>query len=328
MKHVAILVAASPTPAFFSQIAVLARALQQLRWHRWRYSLHVYVGGVHESDALDAWVPHLRDVHVRWSSISSFARDGDWAQSDDVFRNPPADADVFLALDADTLPVDAFESVLDRVLETNTVAGVIAHYPTVLPFSFNQATGAVSFLPPSPGWPATSVRDAWQRLALGIWNGPLEFLFSHTLMGADVPITLREAPFYLNFGVVFFPKPVFAKIAPTYVDMRHRLMDRLPLPDFSGQVALTLAIASSGANTWALPMRYNLPNDPVAERMYPQELEHVAIFHYLRTAVFDRHLIFLNQEHYQQFLSLQARGVNRRFQEAIRRIVGDVYPFA
>jgi hypothetical protein len=74
-------------------------------------------------------------------------------------------------------------------------------------------------------------------------------------------------------------------------------------------------------------MRYNFPNDPVAERMYPRELEQVVVFHYLRTAEFDRHLIFQTADHYERFLSLPVHGANRRFREAVKKIVGDVYPF-
>jgi hypothetical protein len=258
-------------------------------------------------------LPHLRDVDIHWASETLFARDGDWAQSDDVFRFAPPEADLFLAMDADTFPVDALEPILERVLAAQTIAGVIAHYP---PFPMN------------PGGPVASNHEAWRRLALGLTDVPLEFAFTHTLIGADVPVEHRETPFYLNFGVVFFPKGAFETVAPTYLAIRPRLVDRLPSPDFSGQAALTLAISSKGARTLALPMRYNFPNDPSAEEMYPTELENATVFHYLRTDAFDRHQIFVSAEHYEQFLGLSLNGVNQRFQEAVRAIVGERYPFA
>jgi hypothetical protein len=105
-------------------------------------------------------------------------------------------------------------------------------------------------------------------------------------------------------------------------------MHGLSSADFSGQVALTLAMAAKRAGTWALPMRYNFPNDPVAERMYPTELEQAVVYHYLRTDVFDRHQIFVSADTYERFLALPLGGVNRRFQNAVRRIVGESYPFA
>jgi hypothetical protein len=98
-------------------------------------------------------------------------------------------------------------------------------------------------------------------------------------------------------------------------------------PDFSGQVALTLAIADAGVSTWALPMRYNFPNDPVAERLYPDELAHVVVYHYLRTAEFDRHEIFVDSTRYARFLDAPLSGVNRTFRHAVREIAGPSYPF-
>src|SRR5258706_1687270 len=98
MPRVAILVAASPTRAFFSQLAVLSLAIRKLRWSRWQPRLHVYLGGDHDLDAFGQWLPHLAEVHVSWASDARFAREGDWAQSDDVFRCAPRDADVLVTM--------------------------------------------------------------------------------------------------------------------------------------------------------------------------------------------------------------------------------------
>jgi hypothetical protein len=105
-------------------------------------------------------------------------------------------------------------------------------------------------------------------------------------------------------------------------------MERMRDADFSGQVALTLAVADAQVRTWALPMRYNFPNDPVAEAMYPGELEQVAIVHYLRTTDLDRHRLFTTPEEYAAFLELQLSGANRVFREAVTETFGTRYPFA
>ncbi len=115
----------------------------------------------------------------------------------------PPDADVLLAMDADTLPVDVLEPVLDDVWESGAVAGVIAHYPP-----FPQAVG--------PGGDA-SLREAWRHLAKGLLDTPLDFSYCHTLIGSEVQHEQRVAPFYLNFGVVFFPRDAFHSIAPPYL---------------------------------------------------------------------------------------------------------------
>ena len=314
MKRVAILVAASPTAAFYSQIAALRLAVFRLRWSRWEPSVHVYLGGPHDPSTLEEWLPHLHGVQIYWSSPARFARDGDWAQSDDVFMSPPAEADVLLAMDADTLPVDVLEPVLDKVRETGAIAGVIAHYPP-----FPQ--------PPEATRPA-SIRDRWRKLSQGLLDAPLDCSYSHTLMSTEIDTEQRATPFYLNFGVVFFPRDAFRRIAPLYLTLRPQLMERMLFSDFSGQAALTLAIAAEKAKTWALPMRYNFPNDPIAKQMYPAELEHAVVFHYLRTNTFDRHQIFATAREYEEFLALHLEGVDQRFQHAVRRIIGERYPFA
>jgi len=98
--------------------------------------------------------------------------------------------------------------------------------------------------------------------------------------------------------------------------------------DFSGQVALTLAIADAGVSTWALPMRYNFPNDPIAAQMYPDELASVVVYHYLRTAAFNRHEIFVDATRYAQFLDAPLSGVDRCFRDAAKAIAGPTYPFS
>lgn len=308
MPKVAILIAASATPAFYSQIGILNLALRKLPWSRWRPRVHVYIGGSRDVDADNEWLPRLNDLEMIWVPWERFEREGDWAQSDDVFRFAPSDADVLLAMDADTFPVADLECVLDRVLETGSIAGVIAHYPF-------------------PRFPETSVREAWADVARGLVDVSLNFAFAHTLMGPDIPPAHRLTPFYLNFGFVLFPGAAFEEVAWRYLAIRPNLMDRMPDPDFSGQAALTLAINAAGARTRALPVRYNFPNDPIAAAMHPTELANVAVFHYLRTSTFDRQRIFANAQEYAQFLALPLTGVDLAFQQSVKKIIGPEYPF-
>ena len=327
MPRVAILIAASPTRAFFSQLAAFSLALRKITWSRWEPRVQVYFGGECDSAAYADWLPHLREIDVSWVSDARFAREGDWAQSDDVFRFAPRDVDVLLAMDADTLPVASLETVLDRVLETGSVAGTLAHYPTTLRHTFDVAASAFSLQLAASPFPDRSVRDSWERLAQGLLDVPVEFGFCHSLMGPGTADEHRVAPFYLNFGVVFFPSGSFDDVARQYLRMRPIVAERLDEPVFSGQVALTLAVTAARVRTWALPMRYNFPNDPVAERMYPEDLAQVAVFHYLRTGQFDRHTIFTSREAYHRFLGLQLTGVDLRFQESVRKTIGSDYPF-
>jgi hypothetical protein len=309
---VAMLVAASPTPAFYSQVAMLDLSLRERRWTRWRPAIHVYLGGRRDPAADARWLPRLDGVELHWTADSDFARDGDWAQSDDVFRRAPEDADVLVAMDADTLAVADLEDVLDAVLAAGSVAGVIAHYPPRI----------------NPQLPCQSLREVWARLAEGLTDARLSFAFEHTLVDAGALVEHRLTPFYLNFGVVFFSRAILRPVAQRYLAFRSTLMQRLSNPDLSGQVSLALAIADAGVPIWSLPIRYNFPNDPIAEGMYPDELSSVVIYHYLRTAAFNRHEIFADATRYAQFLGAPLSGVNERFRDAVRQIAGQAYPFA
>jgi hypothetical protein len=175
VRKAAILIAASPTRAFYSQIAALCLCLRRLQWSSWRFSVHVYLGGQQDRTAYAEWLPHLEDVKFVWASHDEFARHGDWAQSDDVFRHAPRDVDLLLTMDADTLPVRGFESLLDDIHDSGAIGGVVAHYP----------------------FPSTTcVRDAWERVSHGLVDAPLTFDHAHTLMPAEVPDALRRTPFY------------------------------------------------------------------------------------------------------------------------------------
>ena len=86
-------------------------------------------------------------------------------------------------------------------------------------------------------------------------------------------------------------------------------------------------ITAAEVRTLSLPMRFNFPNDPLAEEMYAEELTNAVIHHYLRTDEFDRHEIFTSAEQYERFVGLPLSGVNRRFQHDVRAQVGAEYPF-
>ena len=215
MKKVAFLVASSPTDAFYSQIAALAARLQRLAWSRWRPRVHVFVGGDRTRDTGPDWRPYLPDVEIHWTSDQRFSREGDWAQSDDAFRFAPSDAELLVALDADTFPITDLEPLLERVLATGAVAGCIAHYPTVLDFEFDARSSRFTLRSHS-----NDLLDAWARLAEGLIDVPLDFAYTHPLMGPDCPVRERISPFYVNFGLVVFPREAFDLVAPRYLDIR------------------------------------------------------------------------------------------------------------
>jgi hypothetical protein len=307
-RRVAFVVAGSHDAAFYSQIAALDIALRALTWSRWEPSVHAFLGPCPRSgteEEWSRWTAHLRRVHVTSVPPRVHARKGNWAQVDATLEDAPPDADVLVSLDADTFPVDDFEDVLDRVAEEQLIAGVMAHYP-----------------PP----PALARRGGWEDAARGRIGRPLVFDHAYSLVEPDAPAERRMAPFYVNGGVVFYARASLPAFVSRYLELRTQLAGEVD-EAFTGQVAATLAIADQRLRTWALPMRYNFPNDPVAGRLHPGEAANVVIHHYLRTAQYDRQRIFKTEEAFGQFLSLPLEGPDLAFQGAVRRVFDSGYPF-
>lgn len=309
MPKVAFLIPASPTDAFYSQIAAISRGLKALRWSAWEPSIHAFFGGNDPADAgdtLDQWLPHLQDVEMTRVSQLNYIKQGNWAQCDATIISAPRDADVLVSLDADTLPVGEFEDVLDRVMETQCIAGVLAHYP----------------------FPGSTGMDGWNEIAKYHIGKPLAFSHTHSLVGPGEPENRRQAPFYINGGVIFYSRECFGKFSRSYLPLREKLMSIMENNDFASQVANTLAIADGNILTWALPMRYNFPNDEIAQQLHPEESQNVIIHHYLRTARFNRHEIFTTAGAYDKFLELELDGPDLRFQKDVRKVLGADYPFS
>lgn len=310
MPKICFLIPASPTRGFLSQIAAFQAAIRSFRWSRWKAEFFICFGGEPEAGAVEQWRPHLRETTMGFAPNSGPEENPFYyAQIDGLFRRTPDDVDVFARMDADTLPVGDFEDLLDHVSISGEIAGVMAH------FTF-------------PLWQGTTSREVWREIADGLITQPLEFRYAYSLANASVAEVNRIAPFYLNDGVVFFPQALFREYSQRYLSLRPLLMEKLRYPYFSGQIALALAVAEMRARTCALPMRYNFPNDERAEKKFPEELENVKIFHYLRTEQFDRQLIFADAEQYQNFLRLSLTGSNRVFQQNVERIFGSAYPFS
>jgi hypothetical protein len=309
-RKVAFLIPASASQLFLSQVIALDAALKRLDWQHWEPMMLVCLGGDIEVEALQQCRSRLRDAAFVLAPVShSDAQAWFYAQIDGLFRWIYHEADAFVRMDADMFPVGGFEDVLDHVVETNSIAGVMAHFPF-------------------PTSPERTSRQEWVGVADGLIDTPLDFRQAYSLVGAEAAEGNRIAPFYVNDGAVFIPKALFADFAELFLRLRPLVMERLVQPYYAGQVALSLAVTEMKARTSALPMRYNFPNDELAAARFPEELENVKIFHYLRTHQFDRKAIFSQPDKYREFLNTPAVGVNKVFQEHVRRVFGDELPFS
>jgi capsular polysaccharide biosynthesis protein len=124
-----------------------------------------------------------------------------------------------------------------------------------------------------------------------------------------------------------FAREYFDRFAPLYLDARPHVADRLVNPYYAGQIALGLSAARIPLPSIVLPLRFNLPNDPVVPERYPEELENAVVFHYLREDQFDRQQIFRWRETYSVFLDRPLNPANARFRASVRTLFGEEYPF-
>lgn len=302
------LIPGSPNDAFFSQVAMFRLALDSLGGIYGRARLVLCLGGNDRTPVPAKWKPHLERVELLRTPDEHARRGGNCGS----FRYEVLDdgGDLSILCDADTLLLRAFDpGVLEGFVRQPAVRGVIAHYPPPLMDGSGHdysGHGQPWF------WNLVADRTAGKRL---------DFDHCYSLMKERVP-----CPFYVNYGFVMATPGLLLR-------MRNDLLLLLPkiraLLDnyFADQIGLAVACAATGVPTEALPMRYNFPNDPVAEAMYPEELSGALVIHYLRTERFDRHRIFASESAFENFLDLPLVGSDRVFQRRVHEITGGNYPF-
>ncbi len=289
------------------QIAANSSSVLKREWNRWKPSYKCVLGGAPDWDALTKWMPLLANIDIEFLSIQHFHADGYFAQSERRFSSGAEGIDVLLCVDADTFLGD-IEEVLDQVHDNATIAGVQAHY------GFPTSTGN------------SSMQD-WISLADTFLGHPMRFDNFYSLASINSVIEERSSPFYINGGAIFVSTSILSELYRAYSVFRRETEKQLKVPYFAGQVSIALAVESLGLDPITLPVRYNFPNDPIADARYPEDLEDVRILHFLRNRLFDWAKIFSNPTFYSDFLRLPLEGSNRVFQEGVRRLLGESFPF-
>jgi hypothetical protein len=303
------LIPASPTDGFLGQIAMFRRSLDALG-RVYRDASVVAVFGDAEIDTIpDRWRPSLDRVLVHHVSPEDFKALGYHAQVSARWSLAPDDCDLVLFADADVLVVRPIDELLARLEREPAVAGVIAHYPI-----------------PTP--PGEDPEQHWQDLFRRFLDRPVPLEYQHTLARSDGPDASPRAPFYVNFGFVCVPREWVQQLGTLYRELVPRLQQLLYKPYFAGQVALTLAVSALELPHIGLDMRYNFPNDPIAEERYPVALADLRVIHYLRTQRFDRPQIFSSEQAFQRFLGLGLAGSERLLQKHVGAIGQGLLPSA
>ena len=253
------------------------------------------------------WEPYFGNtVKLNWVAPELYKQHSYFAQADARWKYDHDEYNFIVFCDADTLLIRPFDGLLIKMWQSPTAMGVIAHYP--FPHHENN-------------------KQIWFELAKKFTGKPIEFNYRNTLIPYSNESEYADSPFYINFGFLLMTSRIIKTMRDTYVTMRPRIGPLIKKPFFAGQIALTLSLLAHDIPTHALGLRYNFPNDVLADSLHPKELADIRLLHYLRTDIFDRQTIFTNENAFMDFLSLKLSGSNKVFQDHIRKLTNGKYPF-
>lgn len=298
------IIPASPTPGFISQIAMFRLALDRLGGDYYDARLVAVFGDEVHAELSSRWKGHFARVDVVRVPIDEFERGHFAATGRHRFNVMRSDADLVFMCDADTIIRKPFGDEVLRLAHSNAIGGVIAHYH----FPWVERSG-------------DPVAD-WNRFGQAVNGRDVDVRHRYTLQEGS-PL---QSPFYINLGFLAGSPIVLRDLDDEMQRSRERV--RVMLQNcFDAQVTLALAVDNLSMPSVALPMRYNFPNDPIADRLYRTELDEACIIHYLRTTHFDRQTIFAEKAAFDRLLSLELHGSDLLFQQLVLEITGGAYPF-
>lgn len=270
----------SPTPHFFRQIEYIWRAFTAAGGYTADALIKVFVGEDCEPYDLYEGNPWSRGrIEWIWADREEFRR---LSYAVPERQRARVDGDLILFLDADTLLIRPIDDLIDALVASQCVAGVMAHNPPFhgLPFGWQAVFDAVGRpLPP----------DRYQHTGYDLlWRIPQH----------------RFGPAYFNFGVVFVPAAYMSALGAEYVRQMDRAAKAPIVPYFRGQLSMTLAIYELNLPRLALGVRYNFPNYPVFDRAMLSELADARIIHYLSEDVLGtRRDVWGDEQNFQAFLN-------------------------
>ncbi len=344
------LLCGSPDDAFYSQFSLFRRSLDALGGDYRDARLVGVFGAAREVPLPERWKRYFDRIEIAWADCDEYRRVETYAQGDLRYELVRPDADLAFLCDADTLMLRPFpDDFLAGMTQQPAISAVIAHYP--LPIGFTQEElGKLSVDSVARSliarWPSvydaamrfpglrrylpltaeTKSDDVWEILGRDILGRSPDMAFGYTL---QTPESRQACPFYVNYGFVAGTPAMLVALHGELRRMQPHLAERIGKSvGFYGQAAIALAVQKLGLPHRALPMRFNYPNDPLADRLYPEELANVVLLHYLRTTHFDRHRIFSIEEEFRRFLSLDLSGSDRVFQQYVRELTGGTFPFS
>ncbi|MER9728726.1 hypothetical protein [Mesorhizobium sp. M0217] len=292
-----------PEPEFFSNVKLAALSLAKLGGVYAAAPIVVSVGGHADIDELHAANTWSSAFPVTWRPVPRAISDRGFSSGFDRYAEAPR-GDVIILADADACLMRPIDELLQRMRDADrpSVAGLPAHFS---PFSRDGSEN----------------NAAWRRLleTLGFADTPLNWRYSESSDGA-----FGGCPVYINYGFVVFNKSAFSAIQPLIRPLTARVLDYLkdqPSIFFSGQIALSLAILTVGADALPLGPEYNCPNSDEMLAHGLRDPADIRVLHYLRREQFDRHSFLCNRDEFDAFCGKSfASPVLQAFQQHVRSL--------
>ena len=292
-----------PEPAFYSNVKLAALSLARLGGAYASAPIIASIGGHADETHVRAVNRWSEDYPLTWRAVPHAVSDRTFSSGFDRYIEPPR-GDVVILVDADAClmrPIDSLLLTLRNAAHP-LVAGLPAHFS---PFSRNGIDN-----------------DArWRELlqAFGFGDVPLDQRYSES----PEP-EYGGSPPYFNYGFVAFNRAAFVAIQPLVRPLTERVLRHLadtPFVFFSGQIALTLAILTVGAETLALGPEYNCPNSDEMLAHGLADAADIRVLHYLRHDQFNRHSFLCNRSEFDAFCHQPfASTVVRAFQQHVRSL--------
>lgn len=292
------LICGAPTDAFLSQIAFFRLSLDNLGGCYKKARLVASFGDHSVQKIPKRWEHYFKNIDIEWSHPIGAVNLNYSAQHYHRFKVFRPDADMVIICDADTVLIRPFPELIKMCIQAPALFGVIAHYHM------------------------TTDKD-WQEIANAVIEKPVKIKYKYTLEAVD---SLPSAPFYINYGFLASTPSLLNKLYNKDIQLIDSIIEQVG-PLWASQVSVALASEALNLPSYALPMRYNFPNDKKADKLYPNELDDIVLVHYLRNTNYNRHKIFSNEKEFNHFISLDLDGSDKVFQQHVLKLTDATYPF-
>jgi len=292
------LICGTPNDAFCSQIAFFRLCLDKLG-ETYKNARLVAAFGDHSEEKIPKkWLPYFKNIQVEWSYNKLSTNICHSAQHYHRFELIRPDADMAVLVDADTMLFRPFPELIQQCLDKPALFGVIAHQ-------------------------RVPIEKDWHEISKKVLGRSIQINHSYTLKPRKPE---HESPFYINYGFLAGPPHLLQQAYKQDILLVDKTCEQVG-PFFCAQVSLAFAIDELKLPHKALPMRYNYPNDKIADSIHAKETNKIILFHYLRTNRYDRHKIFSSQVEFENFIHLNLEGSDRLFQQHVASITNGKYPF-